>query len=92
MPQQPRPHDVFAVTLEKIRKKNRNTSSASRKTGAAISGAECEFVECFTPAHDALSFDEACGLVAALAGSLRRARIRGPTCLDGVEDGQPTAA
>ena len=29
---------------------------------------DVEFVECFAPAHDALSLDEACGLVAALAG------------------------
>ena len=36
-----------------------------------------EFVERFAPAHDALSFDEPCGLVVAFAGFLpRRARSR----------------
>jgi hypothetical protein len=29
-----------------------------------------EFVERFAPSHDALSFDEACGLVGAFAGFL----------------------
>jgi hypothetical protein len=31
---------------------------------------EVEFAEGFAPSHDALSFDEACGLVGAFAGFL----------------------
>ena len=48
-----------------------------------------EFVERFAPAHDALSFDEACGLVGALAGSCRAGgALAGALVLD-VDDRQP---
>ena len=48
-----------------------------------------ELVECFAPAHDALSLDEACGLVAALAGFLPPCgAFAGPLVLD-VDDRQP---
>jgi hypothetical protein len=48
-----------------------------------------EFVECFAPAHDALSFDEACGLVAAFAGFVAAfGTFAGAFVLD-VDDGQP---
>src|SRR5260221_12700979 len=50
---------------------------------------EFEFVECFAPAHDALAFDEACGLVGALAGFLPPGgALAGALVLD-VDDRQP---
>jgi hypothetical protein len=48
-----------------------------------------EFVECFAPSHDPLSFDEACGLVVALAGFLPPGgALAGALVLD-VDDRQP---
>ena len=48
-----------------------------------------EFVERFAPAHDALSFDEPCGLVVAFAGFLAApGALAGALVLD-VDDGQP---
>ena len=50
---------------------------------------DVEFVECFAPAHDALSLDEPCGLVAALAGfGPACGAFAGPLVLD-VDDRQP---
>jgi hypothetical protein len=48
-----------------------------------------EFVECFAPAHDALSLDEACGLVVAFAGfGPAGGTLAGPFVFD-VDDRQP---
>ncbi len=53
---------------------------------------QVEFVERFAPSHHALSFDEACGLVVALAGFVPAGgALAGPLVLD-VDDRQPGAA
>ena len=50
---------------------------------------DVEFVERFAPAHDALSFDEPCGLVVAFARFLPApGALAGVLVLD-VDDGQP---
>ena len=50
---------------------------------------DVEFVECFAPSHDALSFDEACGLVAALAGLLSASGAFAGAPVFDVDDRQP---